>query len=126
MANYLSDEWFEQLGATTVPADAALTGEDLILQHVVTGAPQGEVTYHVRISGGAVAIVRGPASQPDVTFAEDYATAAAVASGELRAPAALLAGRIRVGGNMATLIARHDDLAITDPVPAAVRAATTY
>jgi putative sterol carrier protein len=126
VASYLSEEWFDQLGAETVPAERAGTEGDVILEHLVTGGPEGDVRYHVRIAGGAITIVRGPATDPDVTFAEDYATAAAIASGELSAPAALLSGRIRVGGDMTTLINHRDVLAVDDPVPAAVRAATTY
>ncbi|MDQ1378383.1 MAG: hypothetical protein QOE15_2556, partial [Acidimicrobiaceae bacterium] len=33
---------------------------------------------------------------------------------------------IRVGGDMAALIAQQDHLAVNDPIPAAVRASTTY
>ncbi len=93
---------------------------------MVTDGPGGEVRYHVRIIDQTAAIVRGQAAHPDVTFAEDYVTASAIASGQLSAPAALLAGRIRVGGDMAALIAHQDILSIADPVPAAVRAATSY
>ncbi len=126
VASYLSEEWFDQLGAGKVPAAPAGTEGDVILEHLVTGGPDGDVRYHVRIVGRSITIVRGPATDPDVTFAEDYATAAAIASGELSAPAALMSGRIRVGGDMATLIHHREVLAVDDPVPAAVRAATTY
>jgi hypothetical protein len=125
VAGYLSDEWFEQLGATEVSA-AGAPGETLVIQHVVTASPRGDVAYYVRVADHSVAIVRGRAEHPDVTFAEDYATAAAIAGGGLSAPAALLAGRIRVAGDMAALIAHQDLLAVHDPVPASVRAATTY
>lgn len=129
MARYLSDEWFRQLGGARpddqleahVQADRAI-----VLQHVVTCAPEGDIYYHVRVSGGSATVARGQAKAPDVTFSEDYATAAAVASGELSAPAALMAGRIRVRGDLATLMAHQDTLARADPVPAAVRSTTTY
>lgn len=132
VAIYLSDEWFEQIGAskaappTASTASTASTEEVLVLQHVVTGGPEGDVCYHVRVANGAVAVVRGQAVTPDVTFAEDYTTAAAIASGTLSAPAALLAGRIRVGGHLARLTNHFDGATIVDPVPAAVRATTTY
>ncbi|MDQ1426921.1 MAG: hypothetical protein QOK39_397 [Acidimicrobiaceae bacterium] len=126
MANYLSEEWFEQLGAAADEGAAGLAEATLVLQHTVIGTAAGEVCYHLRLAPDAAEIVRGAAAHPDVTFSEDYETAAAVASGALSAPAALIAGRIRVGGDMGTLIAHPEVLAITDPVPAAVRAATTY
>lgn len=129
MARYLSDEWFDQLGAATEATEpSGLAGADhtLVLQHVVSGGPGGEARYHLRITAGRAKIVRGTAADPDVTFTEDYATAAAIARGQLSAPTALLAGRIRVRGDMGALVARQGELAVTDPVPTAVRAATTY
>jgi putative sterol carrier protein len=121
MARYLSEAWFEEVAAATP------TGADgLTLQQVVTGTPDGEVRYHVSVSDGSGRIHAGQAEAPDATFTEDYATAAAVARGQLSVHAALLEGRIRVAGNMAVLSARQDELAGIDPVPAAVRAATTF
>jgi hypothetical protein len=126
VANYLSPDWFERIGAAAGEEAAPLRHATLVLQHVVTGGPDGEVWYHVRLSPGAVEIVRGPALHPHVTFAEDYATAAAIARGTLSAPAALLAGRIRLGGDLSALLAHQDVLAAEDPIPAAIRAETTY
>jgi SCP-2 sterol transfer family len=126
VASYLSDQWFDEVGAMPATPSSEPAAEDLVLQHVVTGGPEGDVCYHVRIAGQAVTVVRGPAADPDVTFAEDYATAAAIAGGALSAPAALLAGRIRVGGDLAALIAHQDRLILDDLVPAPVRASTTF
>jgi len=131
VAPYLSDEWFEQLSQHLVlgPAPSGVEAPPtLVLQHLVTGCPVpgGEIDYHVRVADHGIAIVRGRATDPDITFSEDYTAAAAIASGELSAPAALLAGRIRIGGDMAALIAHQGVLTRQDPVPAAVRAATTY
>ena len=114
--------------ADPVLADPAPADPVLVLAHIVSGGPEGETRYHVRISGGKALVVRGDAVGPpaDATFSENYATAAAVASGQVSTAAALLAGRIRVAGDMATLVRRQGELAIEDPVPAAVRAATTY
>lgn len=130
MARYLSEEWFRQLGAAEPDGQAEApvpAGRALVLQHVVTGAPEGDVCYHVRVVGGTATVAQGRARTPDVTFSEDYATAAAVARGQLSAPAALMAGRIRVRGDLATLMAHQDTLlAGADPVPPAVRSTTTY
>jgi len=126
VASYLSDQWFDEVGATPAAPSSEPATEDLVLQHVVTGGPEGDVCYHVRIAEQVVIIVRGRADDPDVTFAEDYATAAAIAGGALSAPAALLAGRIRVGGDLAALIAHQDRLIVDDLVPAAVRTGTTF
>ena len=92
----------------------------------MTATPEGDIRYHVTIGGGQVALVAGPAAHPDATFTQCYDTAAAVARGELRTEAALLAGRIVVAGDMTILSARLDSLAGLDPLTAAVRAATTF
>jgi alkyl sulfatase BDS1-like metallo-beta-lactamase superfamily hydrolase len=121
VARYLSEAWFEEVAAATP------TGTDgLTLQQVVTGTPDGEVRYHVGVSNGSAWVRAGQAEAPDATFTEDYSTAAAVARGELSVHTALLEGRIRVAGDMAVLSARQDELAGLDPVPWAVRAATTF
>jgi putative sterol carrier protein len=122
VARFLSEAWFDDVAAMAPIGDRT----SLTLQQVVTDAPEGEVRYYVRVSEGRAAIYVGEASQPDATFTEDYATAAAVARGELSVQAALLAGRIRVGGNMTTLSRYQEDLAGMDPIPAAVRAATSF
>jgi len=118
MARYLSDEWFELLGAG--PA-GPVAEPALVLQHVITGGPDGDTRYHVRVSGGRAVIVRGVATDPvpDATFTEDYRTAASIASGELTTAAALLAGRIRVAGDMASLVSRAG---VDRPAPAAAGA----
>lgn len=126
MARFLSDAWFEELKAGSAAAQLSPEEDPLVLEHLVSGGPSGDVRYHVRALRGRAQVVPGPAMQPHVVFAEDYATAAAVASGELSAAAALLAGRIRVAGDMGKLISRQGDLAVDDPVPSAVRAATTF
>lgn len=123
VASFLSEEWFDQIGAAGREGDEEPV--TLVLQHTVTGTPRGEVCYHVRLSPGRVTVVPGPAPAPDVTFVEDYATAAAIAGGDRPASAALLAGDIRVGGDLAKLLA-HQDVLAADPIPAPVRAETTY
>ena len=68
----------------------------------------------------------GQAERADVTFSEDYATASAVAQGALSVHTALFEGRVRVAGDMAVLSHHQEELVGIDPVPASVRATTTY
>jgi hypothetical protein len=121
VARYLSEAWFEEVAAATPTGTGGLT-----LQQVVTGAPEGEIRYHVSVGGGSTWVRAGQAEAPDATFTEDYSTATAVARGKLSVYTALLEGRIRVAGNMAVLTARQDELVGVDPLPDAVRAATTF
>jgi hypothetical protein len=124
MARFLSSAWFDDLGRALAGCDTAADG--LVVQQVVMDTPDGEVRYWMRIADQQATVRPGQTTHPDVTFTEDYATAAAIARGELTTQAALLAGRIRVSGNLATLAAHQDQLRGVDPLPAAVRAGTTF
>jgi hypothetical protein len=131
MARFLSEEWFKAVDRTAgaAAAGAAAAAADLVLEHVVTGTPEGDIRYEVHVgpSGGWVqpgSTTPGPA--PRVTIASDYATAVAVASGHLSTQAALLAGRFCIGGSVAALAERQSDLVGLDLIPESVRADTTY
>jgi hypothetical protein len=125
MARYLSPEWFSEAGA--VPA--ASTADGLTLEQVVEGAPGGSVVYRVVVAGGAPRIVWPvcDGSPPaDLRITCDWPTAVAIAKGELSTERALVAGRLRVSGDAHRLPAEGGDLGGVDPVPEAVRQATTY
>jgi hypothetical protein len=137
MARFLSPEWFAEVASLGSPRPAATPGgdtADLVLEQVVRDTPDGEVRYRVVVAGGS-AYLAGPAgavptngapADPDLTITCDWATAAAMAQGELSTHAALLAGRLRVKGDMARLSGRGAGLIGLDPVPALVRRRTTY
>jgi 2-hydroxychromene-2-carboxylate isomerase len=126
---YLSPEWFDAAGAA-LAADpglpAATQGVRLTLQQTVTGAPaevdaDGEVTWRLVVDGSQGArLERGPGPS-DVRFATGYATAAAIAAGELGAPTAFIRGDLRVGGDLTLLTAHHRALAAVHDVLAEVR-----
>ena len=72
-----------------------------MLEQVVTDVPdRGEVRYRVTFSADGVRVRADGADTPDVTFATDHATAAAISRGETNAQRALAAGRFRVRGNI--------------------------
>jgi SCP-2 sterol transfer family protein len=100
----------------------------LVLEQVVTGSPDGNVRYFVVVENGQARIAEpGFARQTaDLTITTDWNTATAMAKGDLATQAALMQGRLRVRGNMVKLSGRAGDLAGLDPVPEAVRKATTY
>ena len=130
MARFLSDEWieaFDQAAASTDELVLGDEGEDLVIQHVVTdpaGAPVQ--TFHVHLSAGPARVRRGPAEDPTVTFTQDLDTATAIASGTETAQAAFMAGRLRVGGRVDQLIARHGELAGVDDLFASLRSETEH
>ena len=124
MVRFLSEAWFDAIAESTGPANR--TGAaGITVQQVVTDTPDGEVRYAVTISDERATVRAGQAARADVTFTGDYSTAVAIARGEVTAQAALLAGRIRVAGNVASLMSRTD-LTYDDLIPPAVRAATSY
>jgi putative sterol carrier protein len=100
----------------------------LVLEQVVTGSPEGNVRYFVVVENGIARLVEpGFARQvADLTITTDWETAAAMAKGELATQAALMQGKLRVRGNLTKLAGRAGELAGLDPIPEAVRKATTY
>jgi hypothetical protein len=129
---YLSPEWIAAAGrALAVDADlgAALAGLELTVEQVVTGGPDGTVVWRLDVVDGHVALTAGvptDASPPDLRFTTDYATAAAVAAGDLGAQRAFVEGRLRVGGDLSLLTAHQRAMAAVGDALAAVRAETSY
>lgn len=109
MAPYLSQSWFDDVN-TTARADAGLSaataGAHVVLQQVVTGGPDGDVRYWVRVEDGAVDAGPGDAARPDAVITQSYDTAVAVSRGELTVEGAILVGRARLSGDIGLLV-RH-------------------
>lgn len=129
MARYLSPAWLAEVDAVARASERTaevVDGVRLVVQQVVTGGPEGEVRYAVRIEDGAVSVVPGEAADADVTVREDYDTAVALHRGELRAPVAFMAGRVVVSGNTQALLGAQAALHRLDAVFAGVRDRTTY
>jgi SCP-2 sterol transfer family len=126
MARFLSPEWFKEVDAASPPSPAG--GDGLVIKQVVTGGPDGDVSYLVvvhdteaRISWQGIEAIT-----PDVTITAGWDTAAAIAQGVLSAERALMDGRLRVAGDLARLASRAGGLAGLDPLPTEVRTATTF
>lgn len=109
MATYLSPGWFDEVNrAAGADADlaGAIAGGAVTIQQVVTHGPDGEVRYWVRLRDGRFEAGPGQADGPDATVTQSYDTAVEVSRGRLGVEAAILAGRIRLAGDVATLV-RH-------------------
>lgn len=129
MSRFLSDEWIDELGRALETGTDRVTGLDGVaftVQQIVTGTPNGEVAYHVDITGDRARVTRGRASSPDVTFTQDYATAAAISGGTESAQAAFMTGRLRLGGDVSVLLEHREALSRLTDGFAAIRASTTY
>ncbi len=128
MLTFLSDQWIDALHeAAVTDADLATRTRDvsLTIEQEVTGAPHGDVRYHMTFDRGSVAVASGPAPSATVRFHQDYETAASIAMGHGSAQRAFMTGRLRVGGDLRVLLEHSEVLAQLDDVFAAVRARTT-
>jgi hypothetical protein len=138
VARFLSAAWFEEIetarpggsGETAGPRHGADPEDRLVLRQVVTGTPDGRVSYLVVVEGGQARVERSAGSPGDgdiqLTITCDWPTATAIAQGVLSTQRALMEGRLRVRGSPTALLARGRQLANIDPLPAEVRQNTTY
>lgn len=130
MARFLSPAWIAELdavaGERSAPLADALAGVTLVVERQVHGGPAGDVAYVTRIDDGRVRIESGSAADADLVIVSDYATAAALARGELNAQQAFSAGRLKVRGRIDRLASQARALAAVDVGLDGVRASTAF
>src|SRR5579884_1042780 len=90
-------------------------GIRLSVQQVVRDGAE-EHCYVVRVDDGSVTVEPGRDVGADVTVTEDLETAAALSRGDLTPQVAFMTGRVRVSGDMATLMRSYEALADADEV----------
>ena len=74
--------------------------------YVVTGSPEGDITYHqVTENGRVVEQGLGLCESADFTITVTWADAVAVQRGELDPNVAFMQGRMKVAGNMGKVMA---------------------
>lgn len=124
MAKFLTQAWIDDLDAASsaVSTPAHLR---VVVQQVITGNGP-DVAYAIEISDGRMRVRAGRNDASDVSFTQDRATAAAIAQGTLSAQVAFMDGRLRLGGDLRSVLAHAGDLAAIDDAFAAVRDATTW
>lgn len=129
MVRYLSLAWIDALSHEVSESEelASLAAtHSITVTQVVTGGPEGDVTYHLRLGDGTASFSAGPADHSDVRMEQSWSTAKAVATGELSAQEAFLKGLIRLTGDQQKLIASQPVFAELDRVFADVRQRTEY
>lgn len=124
MADFLSDEWLDELEAA-MAAIAVAPEVRVTLQQVVADG-EAERAYALRFADGRITLVRGRVADADITFSQDRSTAAAIARGEQSAQAAFLQGHLRIGGDLHRFAEPAEAVAGLGDVFASVRATTTY
>jgi putative sterol carrier protein len=123
MVMFLSPEWTKTVVDALNDSDdarQAMKGASFVLQQIVTGAPEGDVSYWTRFNDGKVEGALGESESPDVTITQDYETAAALSRAELNAQAAFMQGKLKVTGNMGKLLRNQSALDALGPVMAGV------
>jgi putative sterol carrier protein len=126
---YLSLAWLRELTREVSESEplAGLAHDHAIgVTQVVSDGPEGDVMYHLQVGDGEATFGAGPADPEDVRMEQDWATAVAVATGELNAQEAFVTGRIRFFGDQQLLIDSQPVFAALDGVFAAVRERTQY
>jgi hypothetical protein len=107
---FLTSAWFAALEERLSAAPSG-SGDRIGIGQVITGGPDGDVSYTIVVGGGEPArLERDTVAGAAVTLIEDYATAAAIAAGE-PAAGALGDGQIKVRGDANALVAAYDLLA---------------
>jgi hypothetical protein len=104
MAKYLSQEWLDlyQELAQEFPERPGATA---VMQYVVTGAPEGDVSYVQRIENGKMSASQlGDDSDAEFTLTMGYDDAKKIQKGELDANAAFMQGKLKVTGNLGKLM----------------------
>jgi putative sterol carrier protein len=104
MAKYLTQEWLDLQTelAQSFPEKPNATAR---MQTVVTGAPDGDVSYYTIIENGKIIENKlGTDEQAEFTMTQGYDDSVKVLKGELDANAAFMQGRVKVTGNMGKLM----------------------
>lgn len=126
---YLSLEWIDALSAAVAASDEmrlAAADHHIAITQVVTGTPDGDVTYHLEVADGRAVVAPGAAAHEDIRMQQDWETAVSVALGNLDAGEALIHGRIGLTGDPQKLMACQPVFKALDAAFNLVRARTIY
>ena len=104
MAKYLSQEWLD-LQKELAQEFPDRPGATARMQYLITGAPDGDVSYYQVIEDGKMLeSTLGTDPDAEFTLSQTYDDSVKIAKGELDANAAFMQGRIKVTGNMGKLM----------------------
>lgn len=105
MAKWLTQEWLDE--STRLAVDQPeRPGSSARMQYVITDGPEGDVEYYWVVVDGRLTENRmGHLDDAEVVLTETFDDAMAIQRGELDANTAFLQGRIKVGGDVAKLMA---------------------
>lgn len=105
MPAFLSQEWLDLQCrlAGDLPSRPGATAR---IQVVVSGTPAGQVAYTLAVEDGRLAAASlRPDDEAEVTLAQTYDDARAIARGELDLNVAFMQGRVKAVGDIGALMA---------------------
>jgi putative sterol carrier protein len=105
MAKWLTQEWLDE-STRLAKGQPVRPGATARLQYVITGGHDGDVSYYWIVKDGQLEENRlGTLEDAGVTLTETFADAMRMQKGELDSNAAFMQGKIKVTGDVATLMA---------------------
>jgi hypothetical protein len=123
MAEFLSREWMAEVEAAAPAFDPTVS---ICVQYQVVGGPGGDVDYTAELANGHLAVHPHGAAQPDIRIRVPYTVAADLAGCVVTLHDAVLAGTVKVRGNLDVLQTATPALAILSAAMATVQEHTTY
>lgn len=126
---YLSLAWIRELTREVAESEtmSELAGEHTIgVTQVVTGGPEGDVTYHLQVGDGSASFGAGAADPEHVRMEQDWSTAVAVATGAQNAQQAFITGKILLFGDRQKLMDAQPVFGALDSIFSSVRERTRY
>jgi putative sterol carrier protein len=124
---FLSDAWLEEARSIReeYEGQVEVKGQLIRMNQVVTDVPFGDGVMHAHLdtTSGTVEIDTGHLEDPDVTVELDYETAKAIfVEGNAQVGMqAFMAGKIKVQGDMAKLVAVQQQQIAPDPKAAQIQ-----
>ena len=121
---FLSEEWAEALEAELNASDAfrqAAAGKHATIRQVISG-DGADTPYWIKIDDGRIGLGVGEVEGEDATITQSYASAAALAKGELSPVTAFMTGKLKIAGNMGLILGLQAALA---QLPAAMASINT-
>jgi len=104
MSKWLSQEWLDET-RKMAEGQPERAGASARMQYVVTGAPEGDISYYWVLENGKISESQlGTLPDAEVTLTTGYADALKIQKGELDANAAFMQGKVKVTGNMAKVM----------------------
>ncbi len=104
MAKWLSQEWLDEARALATDQPDR-PGVSARMQYEVTGGPDGDVKYYWVLEDGHLReSALGVLADAEVTLTMAWSDALAIQRSELDANAAFMQGKVKVAGNMGTVL----------------------